>query len=176
MDSTKKQLVVFGYGLGVLIPYLVLMHSLRMGFGIAFLGLVGMLFIISKIDTQKIPFTLVLFGLYIAIAMRWKEHPFGVLSITFLALSLVSLIVSMVNIQLIKPVYDKWMIVAHFIGTIVTTVIMAIIFYGLFSPLGILFRIIKKDFLDRKWDPNAKTYWKQREKKAFDPERCLKQF
>ncbi len=76
----------------------------------------------------------------------------------------------------LKVIYKNWMKVAHVIGNVVTTVILGIIFYVVFAPVGIFLRLRNKDLLDRALDPNAASYWNQRERKAFDPKCCLKQY
>ncbi len=45
------------------------------------------------------------------------------------------------------------------IGLVVSYVILGLVFYGLFAPLGILFRLIGRDALCRKIDRNAPSYW-----------------
>ena len=66
--------------------------------------------------------------------------------------------------------------VAHFIGDTITAILMMIMFYLVFTPIGIFLRLTGKDLLDRKIDKTIQSYWKLREKTPFDKERCTKQF
>ena len=52
--------------------------------------------------------------------------------------------------------------VAHLIGGVVTTVILSVVYIVMFAPIGLFFRLIGKDHLERKIDPAAGTYWHQR--------------
>jgi len=132
MDQHKKDLLVFGYGLGV----------------IAFIfGIGGFL----KHGMQLAPGVLFMCGTI------------------FFA-------VSVLNWPALKPGYIGWMKVAHLIGTVVTTLVLSLVFIVLFAPMGILFRIMGKDHLDRKIDFKARTYWRKRPKAVFSREQCHQQY
>ncbi|MBF0485637.1 MAG: hypothetical protein HQL16_03880 [Candidatus Omnitrophica bacterium] len=72
--------------------------------------------------------------------------------------------------------YGLQMKVAMFIGGIVSTILLSVVFFGVFAPVGILFRLIGKDHLERKLDRTAKTYWHVRGAVEFDKERYKQQF
>jgi len=48
------------------------------------------------------------------------------------------------------------------IGFVVSHLVMILIWYLVFTPIGLLLRILGKDVLDMKIDPSAKTYWKKK--------------
>ncbi len=48
------------------------------------------------------------------------------------------------------------------IGWIVGYIIMGVLYYGILTPLGLLFRLVGRDTLHRRWDPDAETYWLRR--------------
>ena len=59
----------------------------------------------------------------------------------------------------LKPVYNVWMKFGLFMGTyIMTPIIMAIVFYGMFMPMGIVMRLFGKDGMARKLDAKAESY------------------
>lgn len=59
----------------------------------------------------------------------------------------------------LKPVYKYWMMFGLFMGTyIMTPLIMFIVFYGMFMPLGLVMRLFGKDGMARKLDQQAETY------------------
>ena len=64
----------------------------------------------------------------------------------------------------LKYVYKGWMVLAVVLGFIMTKVIMAMIFYLIVTPLGLIASLTGKEFLDMKIDRNAKSYWIPREK------------
>lgn len=77
--------------------------------------------------------------------------------------------------NLIKPIFRTWMIFAVAFGKFQTRLLLRIIFYFVITPIGLTLRIIGKDPLDKKLEPEADTYWKKREPMQ-DAERYTKQF
>ena len=55
------------------------------------------------------------------------------------------------------------MVIAWPIGMVVATVLLAVIYYGLFTPVALIFRLTGRDKLERKLLPEATSYWKVRE-------------
>src|SRR5204863_7614358 len=43
---------------------------------------------------------------------------------------------------------------------LVSQVVTAVVYYGVFTPVGLLFRLIGRDVLRRQFDRDAETYWK----------------
>jgi hypothetical protein len=58
----------------------------------------------------------------------------------------------------LKPVYRVWMIVGEALGWVNTRVLLAVIFYLVFTPAAILLRLLRRDPLRRKLEPTASTY------------------
>jgi Na+/glutamate symporter len=58
----------------------------------------------------------------------------------------------------LKPVYLGWMALAFMLGLVVSTVLLTLFFYLVITPIGLLARLLGKDFLARKWS-NASSYW-----------------
>ncbi|MFA5255989.1 MAG: SxtJ family membrane protein [Candidatus Omnitrophota bacterium] len=67
---------------------------------------------------------------------------------------------------LLKPVYIIWMRFAFILGWINTRIILIIIFYLVFTPVGLLMRLLRIDPLQRR-DKRA-TYWEEKEKIDFN--------
>jgi hypothetical protein len=59
-------------------------------------------------------------------------------------------------------VYVGLMVVAYPIGLVVSTALIAVIFYALITPSGLVFRAIGRDALGRRIDRSLPTYWRQR--------------
>ncbi len=77
--------------------------------------------------------------------------------------------------QSLGPVYRAWMAVGSALGWINTRIILGIIFYGLFTPLGLMRRVmLKRDAMTRDFDPEAETYRVVREPRS--PEHLKRQF
>jgi len=59
--------------------------------------------------------------------------------------------------------YLGWMTVVAPIGWVVSRVMLGVVFFGIICPISSWLRLSGKIPLDRKWDPNAKTYWRERQ-------------
>ena len=67
----------------------------------------------------------------------------------------------------LEPVYIVWMRFASILGWINTRIILVIIFYLVFTPLGLLIRLFRIDLLER--GNKLDSYWKKKEKTGFNP-------
>ena len=57
------------------------------------------------------------------------------------------------------PVYRGWMAIGYALGWINTRAILGVIFYGLFTPIGMVRRLLlAKDSMNRRFEPEADTY------------------
>lgn len=63
----------------------------------------------------------------------------------------------------IFPIYRGWMTIASVLGWVNTRVILALIFYLIIFPIGILLRIFGKLQYRSSENPNQQSYWKLRE-------------
>lgn len=60
---------------------------------------------------------------------------------------------------LLGPVYRVWMTGAFALGFVMTRVILTVAFVVLFVPVGLVFRVIGRDVLRQRPDPEAASYW-----------------
>jgi hypothetical protein len=67
---------------------------------------------------------------------------------------------------LLRPVYRVWMAVGHALGWVNTRIILAVIFYLLFTPVAIIMRLLGKDPMRRKLEPASGTYRISRQPRA----------
>ena len=72
------------------------------------------------------------------------------------------LFLSLVAPSILKPIYKIWMIFAVMIGWIMTRLILSVLFYTIITSIGILIRIIGKDFLNLKLK-DQESYWNIRD-------------
>lgn len=77
---------------------------------------------------------------------------------------------------LLRPVHKVWMSLAVTLGWIMTRIILSVLFYLVFTPIGVLVRLFGRDFLDLKFDKDADSYWIPREKVKFEKSDHEKQF
>ncbi|HEX3528397.1 MAG TPA: hypothetical protein VH988_15140 [Thermoanaerobaculia bacterium] len=65
---------------------------------------------------------------------------------------------------------------AHLVGTAVTWVLLTIMYYLFFLPLGWFLRLRGKLAITRSFDPGLKSYWMSLEDRARTPESYRRQF
>jgi len=70
--------------------------------------------------------------------------------------------------QSLEPLYILWMKFAFVLNWFNTRIILFIIFYLIFSPIGIVMRIFGIDLLNRKSDKNKNSYWQNSVRKNFN--------
>ena len=58
----------------------------------------------------------------------------------------------------LQPVYAGWMKFGHLINWINTRLILGILFYGVFLPIGVVMRLFGKDPMHRKLDKTLASY------------------
>ena len=75
----------------------------------------------------------------------------------------------------LRPVYVAWMVLAFPIGWTISQFMLGVMFYGLFLPIGLVFRLIGRDPLHRRRRLGLETYWSA--KPPFsNPRRYFQQF
>ena len=58
-----------------------------------------------------------------------------------------------------RGLYVAWMALGVTIGMVTTPIIMGVIFFLLFAPIGILFSLIKRDAMKRTVERDRASYW-----------------
>jgi hypothetical protein len=76
----------------------------------------------------------------------------------------------------LRPVFKAWLKIAHFLGRVVTTLILALAYYFVITPSALIKRIFGGTPLPTKPDKNVATYWVTREVTAQSKEQFLKRF
>jgi Saxitoxin biosynthesis operon protein SxtJ len=63
-----------------------------------------------------------------------------------------------VHPQALVPVHKGWMWVGHVLGWINTRILLGIVFYGLITPIGLVFRMMGRDSMRRAFSSPSATY------------------
>ena len=92
-----------------------------------------------------------------------------------LAISLVVGLAGLAWPPLMRVVYVVWMALVFPIGWTVSHVVLAVLFYLVFTPIAIIMKLCGYDSMQRKFDRQAATYWKRRQQND-DNSRYFKQF
>lgn len=93
-----------------------------------------------------------------------------------LTLSLTVYILALIKPLVLKPLQTFFTKVGLVVTWIITRVLLFIIFYCVFTPMGLIIRLFGVDFLDRKIDKDKKTYWKKKENDVLGKLGFEKQF
>ena len=64
--------------------------------------------------------------------------------------------------QAIRPLFVGLMIVTFPIGWLVSKLLLGFLFYGVFTPVGLIFKLIGRDPLARRRQAGKATYWAPR--------------
>ena len=127
----------------------------------------------EKSDLRKFGITIGLILLIIAGFLFWKEKESFQILFTFG----VTLFIFGIAIPFIlKPIYWVWMIFATILGWIMTRVILSLLFYIIVTPIGLILRFFRKQFLELRWDKSKESYWNFRTNEHLKKENYEKQF
>ena len=127
----------------------------------------------EKSDLRNFGITVGIILLIISGFLFWKEKEafqiFLIVGITFL-LTTVAIPV------ILKPVYWIWMIFGIILGWFMTRVILSLLFYIVFTSIGLTLRFFGKQFLELRWDKSNNSYWNYRTNEHLKKENYEKQF
>ncbi len=73
-----------------------------------------------------------------------------------------------------KLIYLAWMYAVFPIGWAVSHLLLALIYYLVLTPIGLLMRVLGHDAMKQKFDRQAPTYWEQH--RPAERERYFRQF
>lgn len=82
---------------------------------------------------------------------------------------------SLISAKLTRIIYLALILITFPIGWMISFILMAIFYFLILTPLGLVFRLMGRDPLRRKFDPKAKSYWLSR-KPADTIDRYFHQF
>jgi hypothetical protein len=109
-----------------------------------------------KIGSNR-SFGIVFFVVFLIIAFYPIVND-GTLRVWALIISLVFIGLGLINSRILTPLNKIWFKFGIFLGKIVSPTVMGLIFFLVLTPTGIFMRIIKKNFLNLKFD-DSKSYW-----------------
>jgi hypothetical protein len=76
----------------------------------------------------------------------------------------------------LRPLYEAWLKVAHFLGRIITSLILAVTYYLVITPAALLKRFFSGRPLPLKPHKEASSYWVSRTEPAQPKERFLRRY
>lgn len=97
----------------------------------------------------------VIFLVAAAYLYHWGSH---MLCLTSGVISVVLIITTLANPDVLLPVNKLWMRLGLLLGMVVSPLVMGLIFFGIFTPVAILMRIFGRDELRLRLKPES-SYW-----------------
>ena len=85
-----------------------------------------------------------------------------VLSIWALIVSVVFLLLAFIAPNTLSLPNKLWFNFGMLLGSIIAPIVMALVFFVIVLPTGLIMRLLDKDLLKQKIDKNAKSYWIER--------------
>ena len=79
---------------------------------------------------------------------------------SLIAVGAILSVLSFVVPAAVRPVYIAVMLIAFPIGLVISELILLLTWLLLFTPLAVIFRLIGRDALDRRFDRSTDTYWR----------------
>ena len=132
-----------------------------------------------KLNNLKLPsnkkFGLFFTGIFFVLSFYFIVNDSFKISIIFGTLSACFGFISLFNEKILSPLNKYWMYLGLILGKIISPIILGIIFYFLFAPIAIFFRIFGRDELRLK-KKQKNSYWKNREPKGPGPSSFKQQF
>lgn len=80
----------------------------------------------------------------------------------FLALALTIGPIGLVWPKAVRPIFVGWVILAFPIGWLVSNLALGLLYFGLFTPMALFFRLIGRDPLRRRARPPVESYFQPR--------------
>lgn len=75
-----------------------------------------------------------------------------------------------------RPIFLTWMYAAYPIGWVISHALLALLFFGVVTPIGCVMRVFGYDPMARRPGGAGPSYWIERERRAADPSRYFRQF
>ena len=127
----------------------------------------------KKSDLRYFGITIGIILLVISGFLFWKEkESFQI----FLTIGITFLLTAVAIPVILKPVYWIWMIFAVILGWFMTRVILSLLFYVVFTSIGLTLRFFGKQFLELRWDKSKDSYWNYKIKKQYKKTDYERQF
>lgn len=87
----------------------------------------------------------------------------GALLSWLLAAAAVMALVTTMRAAWLAPLNRAWMKLGELMGRVVSPVVLGVIFFGVFTPVGLAMRLSGRDAMARRFDRRLNSYWVERE-------------
>jgi hypothetical protein len=80
-----------------------------------------------------------------------------------LALAALTALITLTRAHWLAPLKHAWMKLGELLHRVVSPLVLGLIFYGVFAPVGVVMRALGRDAMKRRYEPQAPSYWVKRE-------------
>lgn len=80
-----------------------------------------------------------------------------------LALAAATALVTLTRAHWLAPAKRAWMKLGAALHHVVSPLALGLIFFGMFTPVGIAMRLAGRDAMQRRFEPQARSYWIERD-------------
>ena len=80
-----------------------------------------------------------------------------------LALAALTAAVTLTREAWLSPLNRAWMRLGELLGRVVSPLVLGLVFFGVFTPVGVVMRLCGRDAMARRFAPDLKTYWLKRD-------------
>lgn len=101
-------------------------------------------------------------GVFILMGVYGLWRGGAALSWLFAAAALMAL-VTLTRETWLTPLNRAWMAFGALLNAIVSPIVLGVIYFGVFTPTGIVMRLCGRDAMCRRFDPAAPSYWVRRD-------------
>jgi len=105
--------------------------------------------------------------------LLWQEKDIGYILWT---VGILILLPGLFWAKILGPIYKVWMSFALLLGFVMNHFILALMYYLVFTPIGLIRRMISKDPLHISLNRAKETYWIKRADEEFSKEKYEKMF
>jgi hypothetical protein len=129
------------------------------------------------VDRQSLrQFTRVIAGGLVLIGI-WAWHEGNILGMQWLAGAAgLFLVLGLIAPVVLQPLYVAWMYLARVLGWVNTRILLGLLFYTLFTVIGLGMRLFGRDPLDRGREPGRASCFVRRDRPLLPREHYERQF
>ena len=95
-------------------------------------------------------------GIYLLFIQKTQVYPY------FIIIGFLLYIIAFTIPTILKFFYFLWMAFSIILGWFMSRLILSLLFYMLFLPIGFFGRIFGYQFIELKWNKDSKSYWNER--------------
>jgi len=114
-------------------------------------------------------------GVVLVVVAAWPAFRHGRIRLAVMGAGLAVWMVAAVSPALLRPLNRAWTALGLLLARLMNPVVMATLYYLIFTPVGLVLRLLGKDPLRRRGSAEA-TYWIERQPPGPPPETMANQF